>query len=60
MATGMWAPFKELVGVVNAAIQLRQPGAFYSLEANLKKHKPDFVSLLQNPVSMSVCWKSYI
>ena len=47
----MWGPFKELVGVVNAAILKKEPNAYYSLEAELKKHKPDFISLLKNPVS---------
>lgn len=47
----MWGPFKELVRVVNAAILSKDPNAYYSLEAELKKHKPDFISLLKNPVS---------
>jgi len=51
MAGGMWAPFKELVGVINAAVLNKDPNAYYSLEAELKKHKPDFISLLKNPVS---------
>lgn len=54
MAGGMWAPFKELVKVINAAILKKEPNAYYSLEAELKKHKPDFISLLKNPVSMSL------
>lgn len=54
MAGGMWAPFKELVKVINAAILKKEPNAYYSLEAELKKHKPDFISLLRNPVSMSL------
>lgn len=48
---GVWAPYKELAGVVNSAIMNQQPDAYYALEAILKKHKPDFVSLLKNPVS---------
>ena len=51
MAGGLWAPFKELVRVVNAAILRKEPDAYYSLEAELKKRKPDFFSLLKNPVS---------
>lgn len=50
MSAGVWAPFKELAFVVNTAIAQRQSDAFYSLEAILKKHKPDFLSLLRNPV----------
>ena len=49
---GVWAPFKELERVVHSAISQKQPEAYYHLENILKKHKPDFVSLLQNPVSL--------
>ena len=51
MSLGVWAPFKELASVVHTAIAQRQSEAFYSLETILKKHKPDFLSLLKNPVS---------
>lgn len=50
MAGGIWAPFKEVVRVVNDAILRKEPNAYYKLESELKKHKPDFLSLLQNPV----------
>lgn len=50
MAGGIWAPFKELVRVVNDAILRKEPTAYYKLESELKKHKPDFLSLLKNPV----------
>ena len=50
MSGGIWAPYKELASVVNHAILKKQPDAFYSLEAILKKHKTDFISLLKNPV----------
>ncbi len=50
----MWGPFKELVRVVNDAILKKEPNAYYNLEAELKKHKPDFLSLLKNPVRQSV------
>ena len=50
MAGGIWAPFKEVVRVVNDAILRKEPSAYYKLEAELKKHKPDFISLLKNPV----------
>lgn len=53
MSSGIWAPFKELASVVNQAILKRQSDAFYNLEAILKKHKTDFISLLKNPVSLS-------
>ena len=52
MSGGIWAPFKELASVVNQAILKKQPEAFYSLEAILKKHKTDFISLLKNPVRL--------
>ena len=61
MSSGIWAPFKELASVVNAAILKKQPDAFYSLEAILKKHKPDFISLLKNPVRpCTASYKSYL
>jgi hypothetical protein len=50
MATGTWAPFKELATIVNLAIGLRQPHVYYALDSILKKHKPDMYSLLKNPV----------
>ena len=56
MSGGIWAPFKELASVVNQAVLKKQPDAFYSLEAILKKHKPDFISLLKNPVRELYSW----
>ena len=47
---GVWLPFKELASVVTSAILDKQSDSYYTLEAILKKHKPDFISLLQNPV----------
>ena len=49
----MWTPFKELHHTVEAAVLRKQPDAIQDLEKILKKHKPDFLSLLQNPVSKS-------
>ena len=51
MALGSWAPFKELSNIVNVAVVLKQQDAYFSLEKTLKKHKPDFIALLKNPVS---------
>lgn len=53
MATGggVWAPYKELFNTVHTAIACKQPQSYYSLEAVLKKHKLDMISLLKNPVS---------
>ena len=50
MAAGGWAPYKELLGIVSAALLRRDPDVYHSLDAQLKKHKPDFISLLKNPV----------
>jgi len=47
---GVWLPFKELASVISSAILHKKPDTYYTLEAILKKHKPDFISLLQNPV----------
>ena len=47
---GVWLPFKELANIVTSAILHKQSDSYYTLEATLKKHKPDFISLLQNPV----------
>ena len=47
----LWVPFKELHQIVTAAIQKKQPDAIQDLESLLRKHKPDFISLLKNPVS---------
>ena len=49
--TNLWSPFKELYITVNAALSNKLPDAYYELENVLRKHKPDFISLLQNPVS---------
>ncbi|PIK50510.1 putative nuclear pore complex protein [Apostichopus japonicus] len=45
----LWGPFKELFYVVDSAVSKKNPDAFNDLEAALRRHKPDFVSLLQNP-----------
>jgi len=47
---GVWAPFKELYSIVNAAILRRDPEVYHNLDIQLKKHKPDFINLLKNPV----------
>ena len=54
MAGGVWAPYKELASTVNAAILGRDEGVYYSLDSILTKHKPDFISLLKNPVCGNV------
>lgn len=48
--SGGWVPFKELNHVIRWAISHPEPEAHFALEEALKKHRPDFISLLQNPV----------
>ncbi|KAK7106896.1 nuclear pore complex protein Nup205-like [Littorina saxatilis] len=45
----LWAPFRALQDVVNAAIYRHEPGSIHDLELSLRKHKPDFISLLKTP-----------
>lgn len=52
MSGGVWAPYKELAGTVNSAILGKEPDAYYTLDTILTKHKPDFISLLKNPVNL--------
>ncbi len=49
----VWGPYKELASTVNAALLGGQDNIsdYYRLQAELQKYKPDFISLLQNPVS---------
>ena len=51
MTGGGWVPFKELNHVIRWAISHPEPEAHFALEEALRKHRPDFTSLLQNPVS---------
>ena len=48
---GKWTPFKELLHVVGSAVMERQPAAYYDLDAQLTKNKPNLISLLQHAVS---------
>ncbi|CAG5133814.1 unnamed protein product [Candidula unifasciata] len=49
LAASVWAPFRELNDTVEAAVTRRQPGIVHDLEIALRKHKPDFISLLKKP-----------
>ncbi|KAK3098344.1 hypothetical protein FSP39_018633 [Pinctada imbricata] len=49
MQARLWGLYKELEQTVNAAIHKKLPDAAHDLEVALRKHKPDFVSLLKNP-----------
>ncbi|CAC5405169.1 NUP205 [Mytilus coruscus] len=45
----LWGPYKELERTVDAAVRRKQVDAVHDLEVALKRHKPDFISLLRNP-----------
>ena len=48
---GTWRPYKELQAVVERSLYKKTPEVYHELEVALKKFKPDFISLLKNPVS---------
>ncbi|CAH1799487.1 unnamed protein product [Owenia fusiformis] len=48
-AARMWSRYKELYNTVDAAIFRKLPDAVQDLDVALRKHKPDFISLLRNP-----------
>ena len=50
MAAGGWVPFKELSHVIRWALSHSEREAYFALEGVLKKHRPDFTNLLDNPV----------
>ena len=47
-----WSVYRELASIVEAVIHGSKQEAFLTqdLETALKKFRPDFISLLQNPV----------
>ncbi|XP_067276306.1 nuclear pore complex protein Nup205 isoform X1 [Pseudorasbora parva] len=45
----LWGPLKELWEAVEGAIWKRQPESVHLLDLQLKKHKPNFLSLFKNP-----------
>ncbi|XP_033629784.1 nuclear pore complex protein Nup205-like [Asterias rubens] len=49
LGSNLWSPFKDLLRTVHAALSQKLPDAYYELDAAIRKHKPDFLSLLQNP-----------
>lgn len=50
----MWTPFKQLQRVVDTFLSQRAPdGSMATLELILQKHKPDFINLLKNSVSIA-------
>ena len=50
LAARIWSPYKELYHTVTAAVVQKQPDAIQDLAVILRKQKPDFISLLRNPV----------
>ena len=48
---GIWRPYKELQAIVERSLYKKRPEVYHDLEVALKKFKPDFISLLKNPVS---------
>ena len=48
-------PFKELGHVIRWALSRPEPEAYFALEECLKRHRPDFITLLENPVQCCVC-----
>lgn len=49
-ASSPWTPIKALSALVESAILKKQPGVKHDLEIALRKHKPQFIALLKNPV----------
>jgi hypothetical protein len=45
-----WSSLKALSALLEAAILQRQDGLKHDLEVALRKHKPQFIALLKNPV----------
>ncbi|XP_078453204.1 nuclear pore complex protein Nup205 isoform X1 [Lampetra fluviatilis] len=45
----LWGPYKAVYQAVENAIWKKLPNSFYQLDAVLKKHKADFISLFKNP-----------
>lgn len=50
ISVGAWRPYKELLSIVEKAVYRKRPEVFHELDVALKKYKPDFLSLLKNPV----------
>jgi len=62
-----WSVYRELSNTVEAVIHCSKQEAFLTqdLETALKKFRPDFISLLQNPVMLTVInlaamWSSFV
>ncbi|XP_013384593.1 nuclear pore complex protein Nup205 [Lingula anatina] len=44
----VWVPYKELYTLVHTAITRKQSDAIHDLEVALRRHKPNFINLLQS------------
>uniref|UniRef100_A0A8C7N1M2 Nucleoporin 205 n=1 Tax=Oncorhynchus kisutch TaxID=8019 RepID=A0A8C7N1M2_ONCKI len=49
VGASLWGPLKELWDTVEGAVWRRQPESVHLLDLQLKKHKPNFLSLYKNP-----------
>lgn len=49
-----WSAYKRLYKVISSVINGGSVGETGELESVLRKHKPDFISLLKNPVSFPI------
>ncbi|XP_072164969.1 nuclear pore complex protein Nup205-like [Diadema setosum] len=49
LGSRLWGPYKELYHTISLVVSKRCPDPYQELEAVLRKHKPDLVSLLKNP-----------
>uniref|UniRef100_A0A8C4NM45 Nucleoporin 205 n=1 Tax=Eptatretus burgeri TaxID=7764 RepID=A0A8C4NM45_EPTBU len=47
--TGLWTPYKDVHRAVENAVHQQLPDSLHKLAAVLRKHKPDFISLFNNP-----------
>lgn len=59
LSLGIWRPYKELQASVERALYKKSPEIYHELEVALKKFKPDFISLLKNPVGVDCVFKLY-
>lgn len=46
----LWTPFKELYDAVDTVLLKKQMESLHDLEVILRRHKPDFLTLLKSPV----------
>lgn len=49
---GIWSPFKEILAVVEIAVIHKRSEVYAELDETITKHKPIFLGLLKNLVSV--------